>query len=71
MKILLLSLLAAVLGYVVGVVGGMLLINAFSSNSFDRSMEAAMTGAFVTGPLLALVSFIAILTYLLMHRKSS
>lgn len=69
MKSLLLALLAAVIGYVVGLVGGMMLINSFSSNSFDRSMEAAMTGAFVTGPLLALVSFIAILTYLLMHRK--
>jgi len=29
-----------------------------SSNTFDLDMEAAMTGAFVTGPLLGIVAFV-------------
>jgi hypothetical protein len=28
-----------------------------SSNTFDRDMEAAMTGAFVIGPLVGVVAF--------------
>jgi len=48
----------AVLGYVLGAVGGGFLISALSSNTHDRSVEAAMTGAFVTGPLIAVVGFI-------------
>lgn len=37
-------------------------IELFSSNTHDKSMEAAMTGAFVGGPLIAVLSMIAILT---------
>jgi hypothetical protein len=48
----------AVGGYLVGGFGGGLLINALSSNQFDRSVEAAMTGAFVTGPLGGVIAFI-------------
>jgi hypothetical protein len=53
------GLLWAVAGYVAGAVIGGVLVTVLSSNRFDRSMEAAMTGAFVTGPLLAVAAFIA------------
>ena len=45
-----------VVGYIAGAVGGGLLVNMLSSNTFDRETEAAMTGAFVTGPLLGIVA---------------
>jgi len=45
-------------GYLLGAVAGYLLINQFSSNSHDRALEAAMTGAFVAGPLAAVVAFV-------------
>jgi hypothetical protein len=54
MRTLLLAFLAGVVGYVVGVVVGIILVNIFSSNQFDRSMEAVMTGFFASGPLCAL-----------------
>jgi uncharacterized membrane protein YeaQ/YmgE (transglycosylase-associated protein family) len=55
-----LSFLAAIVGYLVGAFGGGWLIGTFSSSS-DRSTEAAMTGAFVCGPLVACVAFIVAL----------
>ncbi|SPP64965.1 hypothetical protein [Nitrospira lenta] len=55
------GLLAAILGYVVGLFGTMAAIELFSSNTHDKSMEAAMTSAFVGGPLIAITSVIAIL----------
>ena len=44
-----------------GSFGGMILVETFSSNLHDRSIEAAMTGAFVIGPLLAAVAVIVVL----------
>ena len=55
----LVGLLFAVAGYLLGAFGGGFLISVMSANQHDRSVEAAMTGAFVTGPLLALVAFVA------------
>ncbi len=55
------ALLAAILGYIVGLFGTMAAIELFSSNTHDKSMEAAMTGAFAGGPLIAIISVIAIL----------
>ena len=56
------SLALGLLGYVIGLFGGMGLVYQLSSNQHDRSIEAAMTGALFTGPLTALlfaaVSFI-------------
>jgi hypothetical protein len=49
------ALLGGVLGYALGAFGGGYLISVLSSNTHDRSVEAAMTGAFVLGPLMALV----------------
>lgn len=48
----------AVPGYLVGAFGGGYLISLLSSNTHDGSVEAAMTGAFVTGPLVAIVGFV-------------
>jgi hypothetical protein len=54
----LLAIVWAAGGYIVGAFGGGFLINALSSNQFDRSVEAAMTGAFVTGPLAGVIAFV-------------
>ncbi|HKY70819.1 MAG TPA: hypothetical protein VJL88_02780 [Nitrospira sp.] len=61
MKTFGLGVLAALGGYVVGLFGGMLLVETFASNPHDRSLEAAMTGAFVIGPLMAVVAVIVVL----------
>jgi hypothetical protein len=47
-----------VLGYAVGAAVGGLLVDAVSSNTHDRSVEAAMTGAFAIGPLVAVIAFV-------------
>jgi cation transporter-like permease len=57
MKRLALSLLVAVVGYVLGAVAGYVLIAQLSPNTHDRSVEAAMTAVLVTGPVAALVAF--------------
>ena len=62
------ALLAASLGYIVGLFGTMAAIELFSSNTYDKSLEAAMTGAFVGGLLIAVISMIAILA---LRRKRS
>lgn len=50
-----LSLCLGVLGYIVGLFGGIGLVYLLSSNQHDRSTEAAMTGAFLVGPLVGLL----------------
>lgn len=62
------ALLAAILGYVVGLFGTMAAIELFSSNTHDKSLEAAMTGAFAGGLLIAVISVIGILA---LRRKRS
>ena len=69
MKIFGLAVLAAVVGYLIGLFGGMLLVNTFSSNTHDRSVEAAMTSAFIIGPLVAVLAFVLTLVILLMQRN--
>ena len=51
-------LLYAVGGYLCFAVTGYFLVGWLSSNMHDRSVEAAMTSAFVLGPLGALVSIV-------------
>ena len=63
MKGFALSVAAAVAGYLLGAVGGYFLIATLSSNTHDRSVEAAMTSAFLTGPIGALVGFVAGMIY--------
>lgn len=57
-KRVLVALVYGVAGYLIGAFGGGYLIDASTSNTHDGSVEAAMTGAFVTGPLLGLVALI-------------
>ena len=59
MKIFFLSLLIAMVAYVIAAVGGYFLITKLSSNTHDKSMEATMTAAFVFGPIAAIIAFIA------------
>lgn len=48
----------AIAGYLIGAFGGGWLVTKLSSNMHDRTTEAAMTGALIYGPALALVAFI-------------
>lgn len=45
------ALVWAAAGYLVGAFGGGYAISVLSSNTHDGSVEAAMSGAFVTGPI--------------------
>ncbi len=58
MKRLGMALLWAVGGYLLFAIVGYFLIGWLSSNVHDRSVEAAMTSAFVLGPLGAVLAFI-------------
>lgn len=58
MKVFFLSLLIAVAAYVIAAVGGYFIIMKLSTNTHDKSMEASMTGAFVLGPIAAIIAFI-------------
>ena len=49
-----LFLLAA---YPVGCLGGVGLVYLLSDNTFDKGVEAPMTGAFVVGPAFAIIGF--------------
>ena len=60
MKTFGLAVLAAIGGYLIGLFCGMFLIETFSSNRHDQSVEAAMTGAFVI-PLMAVTAVIMVL----------
>ena len=61
MKTFGLAVLAAIGGYLIGLFCGMFLIETFSSNRHDQPVEAAMTGAFVIGPLMAVTAVIMVL----------
>ena len=52
------GVLWAIPAYMVGAFGGGYFVSLLSSNTHDRSVEAAMTGAFVLGPLAGLVGFV-------------
>lgn len=54
-------LLAAIGGYVMGLIGGIMAIETFSPNTHDKSLEAAMTGAFVVGPVMAIIAVTVVL----------
>ncbi len=55
------AVVGVVIGFVAGVVLGAALIALFSSNTHDKSVEMAMTAAFVTGPIGAVIGLIAAL----------
>jgi uncharacterized membrane protein YeaQ/YmgE (transglycosylase-associated protein family) len=52
------GLLVAIVAYLIGAFGGGYLLTLLSSNTHDKEMEAAMTGAFVFGPLAGIVGFV-------------
>jgi len=52
------AILLAIAGYLVAAVASYFLIEAFSSNTHDRSLEAAMSSAFFYGPIGAVLGFI-------------
>ncbi|MCC6713659.1 MAG: hypothetical protein IT496_00350 [Gammaproteobacteria bacterium] len=54
----LLSLVVALAAYLAGAFGGGALLLQYSSNTHDRGLEAAMTGAFVFGPVAAIIGFL-------------
>ena len=58
MKRIGIALLYAIGGYVVAAFLSYFLVDQLSSNRHDRSVEAAMTSAFVWGPIGAVVAFI-------------
>ena len=58
MKRFAVATLFAIVGYLVAAFAGYFLVGMLSSNSHDRSVEAAMTSAFVFGPLGAVVAFV-------------
>jgi hypothetical protein len=58
MKRFAIGLVFALGGYVFAAFAGYFLIESFSSNMHDRSVEAAMTSVFVFGPLGAVIGFI-------------
>jgi len=51
------GMLWGIAGYICGAFGGGWLVSQMSSNTHDRDLEAAMTGAFLFGPLVGLVAF--------------
>jgi hypothetical protein len=53
-----LALVHAIGGYVLAAGIGYFVIQQFSSNVHDRDLEAAMTSAFVAGPIGAVVAFV-------------
>ena len=54
-----LALLAGIVGYGVGVGLGLLLVYAFSTNQYDKDLEAGMTAFFCAGPAVAILGVIA------------
>lgn len=69
MKTFGIAVLCGVLGYLIGAVGGFGLVNQLSSNQHDRYQEAAMTGAFFTGPVVGILGFLGALIVRVLRRK--
>lgn len=67
MKTVLLTLIATGIGYISGVLLGILLISAISSKQ-DKSVEAVMTGFFFTGPILAVLALLGSMICFLVKR---
>jgi len=56
LKVIGVALMSAFGGYIGGVPLGWFLVENLSANRHDRAAEAAMTGAFVIGPVVALLA---------------
>jgi hypothetical protein len=58
MRRTLIALLGLLIGYPIFAFAGYWMIQLFSGNVFDRSVEASMTAIFAIGPLGAVVGFV-------------
>jgi hypothetical protein len=58
MRRFLMAMLGVPVGYLVFAFAGYWAIQLLSNNTFDRSLEASMTAAFVIGPGGAIIGFI-------------
>lgn len=63
MKTFGLAVLGAIGGYLIGLFSGIFLIETFSINRHDQSVEAAITGAFVIGPLMAATAVFVVVVF--------
>jgi membrane associated rhomboid family serine protease len=70
MRRILMAVLGLLIGYPVFAFIGYWIIQLFSGNTFDRSMEADMTAVFAIGPLGAIVGLVAGLVLAGLKRKS-
>jgi hypothetical protein len=70
MRRTLMAVLGLLIGYPVFAFAGYWLIQLFSGNTFDRSLEASMTAVFAIGPLGAVVGLVAGLIVGGMKRKA-
>ena len=68
MKRFAIALLSGIAGYILVAFVGYWLIDWFSSNMHDRSVEAAMTSVFVFGPIGAVVGIVV--GYIVSRRAS-
>ena len=69
LRIIVFAILALVVGYGIGLFGGMWLVNTFSNNPRDRELEAAMTGAFVIGPIVAVLTAVATVVFIILRDR--
>lgn len=63
------AVLGLTAGYIMGAGVGGALISIFSSNTHDKSTEVAMTAAFVTGPLGAIIGLVTAIWWAATVRK--
>jgi hypothetical protein len=56
-----LAVLVGAGGYVAGVLLGVFLVQLSSTRKSEKSMEAAMTGFFYVGPVVAVIAFVVAL----------
>ncbi|WP_157066738.1 hypothetical protein [Hyphomicrobium sulfonivorans] len=64
MKTFMTGLMALIVGYLVGAVGGYFLVLATTSNTHDAQVEAATSAAFSIGPAVAVFALISALPLL-------
>jgi hypothetical protein len=69
LRLIVFAILALVVGYGIGLFGGMWLVNTFSNNPRDRELEAAMTGAFVIGPIVAVLTAVATVVFIILRDR--
>ena len=69
LRLIVFAILALVVGYGIGLFGGMWLVNTFSNNPRDRELEAAMTSAFVIGPIVAVLTAVGTVVFIILRDR--